>query len=162
MTQNTTKTKNISKTRQHIKTKNYNKITIYTTHNTIGVIDIHAGGIDLLFPHHDNELAQSEAFYNCDEWVKYFLHAGHLNIKGQKMSKSLKNFTTIKKCLENVSARQLRFFFLLHKWNAPLDFSDDTVDEAIQSEGFFTEFFRNIKYELQQDNGSIPATLYVQ
>lgn len=59
-------------------------------------MDIHSGGCDLKFPHHDNEVAQSEACYNKNEWVKYFLHAGHLTIEGQKMSKSLKNFVTIK------------------------------------------------------------------
>ena len=76
-------------------------------------MDIHSGGIDLLFPHHDNELAQSEvrpptltlslklkytllqAYYNNAQWVNYFLHTGHLHIAGLKMSKSLKNFITI-------------------------------------------------------------------
>lgn len=115
-----------------------------------GVIDIHCGGIDLKFPHHDNELAQSEAYYGCNEWVKYFLHAGHLNIKGQKMSKSLKNFTTIKKCLENVSARILRFFFLAHKWGSPLDFADGPLEEAINTDKAFQEFFLNIKNILRQ------------
>lgn len=60
-----------------------------------GVLDIHSGGIDLAFPHHDNELAQSEAQYDCRQWVNYFIHMGHLHIDGQKMSKSLKNFITI-------------------------------------------------------------------
>jgi cysteinyl-tRNA synthetase len=45
-------------------------------------VDIHSGGVDLKFPHHDNEIAQSEAFYNCDHWVRYWLHIGHLHIKG--------------------------------------------------------------------------------
>jgi cysteinyl-tRNA synthetase len=62
-------------------------------------IDIHTGGEDLRFPHHDNELAQAEAFYHdqgCCQWVNYFLHSGHLGIEGLKMSKSLKNFITIR------------------------------------------------------------------
>jgi len=59
-------------------------------------IDIHSGGIDLKFPHHDNEIAQSEAYYCCDNWINHFWHTGHLHIAGKKMSKSLKNFTTIK------------------------------------------------------------------
>ena len=58
-------------------------------------LDIHSGGIDLAFPHHDNEIAQCEGYFNCKQWVNYFLHAGHLHIEGQKMSKSLKNFVTI-------------------------------------------------------------------
>ena len=59
-------------------------------------MDIHSGGIDLLFPHHENELAQSEAHNNDPDWVKYFIHVGHLHINKLKMSKSLKNFITIK------------------------------------------------------------------
>ena len=59
-------------------------------------LDIHSGGIDLAFPHHDNEIAQCEGYFNCKQWVNYFLHAGHLHIEGQKMSKSLKNFITIR------------------------------------------------------------------
>ena len=72
-------------------------------------MDIHSGGIDLRFPHHENEIAQSEAgmscsldalnpsqaYYGHQQWVSYFLHSGHLHIEGQKMSKSLKNFITI-------------------------------------------------------------------
>jgi len=59
-------------------------------------VDIHTGGVDLKFPHHDNELAQTEAYYCCSQWIHYFLHAGHLTIEGCKMSKSLKNFISIK------------------------------------------------------------------
>ena len=58
-------------------------------------MDIHSGGVDLKFPHHDNELAQSEAYHGNDHWIRYFLHSGHLTIAGCKMSKSLKNFITI-------------------------------------------------------------------
>ncbi len=57
-------------------------------------------GIDLAFPHNDNELAQSEAYHGNDQWVNYFLHAGHLDIEGLKMSKSLKNFITIRQALQ--------------------------------------------------------------
>ncbi|KAJ1472044.1 tRNA synthetases class I (C) catalytic domain-containing protein, partial [Baffinella frigidus] len=60
------------------------------------VLDVHGGGIDLCFPHHDNELAQAEAYYGHQQWVNYFLHSGHLYIGYQKMSKSLKNFFTIR------------------------------------------------------------------
>lgn len=77
-------------------------------------IDIHTGGVDLRFPHHDNEIAQSEAYYKCDNWVNNFWHTGHLHIEGKKMSKSLKNFITIKKILESYNARQIRMVFLLH------------------------------------------------
>lgn len=66
-------------------------------------MDIHSGGVDLKFPHHDNELAQSEAYHCNSNWVQYFLHTGHLTIAGCKMSKSLKNFITIKGSLKSKS-----------------------------------------------------------
>lgn len=68
-------------------------------------IDIHSGGVDLKFPHHDNEIAQSEAAYGHDNWTNFFLHSGHLHIQGCKMSKSLKNFITIKDALKKYTAR---------------------------------------------------------
>jgi cysteinyl-tRNA synthetase len=92
-------------------------------------MDIHSGGIDLAFPHHDNELAQSEAYHGCQQWVNYFLHTGHLSIEGQKMSKSLKNFITIREALDKYSARQLRLAFLTTAWDGPMDFKDDVMDE---------------------------------
>lgn len=67
-------------------------------------MDIHSGGIDLAFPHHDNELAQSEAYHQCDQWVNYFTHCGHLHVEGQKMSKSLKNFISVQVCLSLASS----------------------------------------------------------
>ncbi|RKP36672.1 cysteinyl-tRNA synthetase [Dimargaris cristalligena] len=104
-------------------------------------MDIHSGGIDLAFPHHDNELAQSEAYHNCSQWVNYFLHPGHLHIEGAKMSKSLKNFITIREALEKYTARQIRFLFLLQQWDRPMDFKDDTMKEAIGVEETFDNFF---------------------
>ncbi|KAJ8406500.1 hypothetical protein AAFF_G00300740 [Aldrovandia affinis] len=108
-------------------------------------MDIHGGGFDLRFPHHDNELAQSEAFFNNDHWVRYFLHTGHLTIAGCKMSKSLKNFITIKDALSKHTARQLRLAFLMHSWKDTLDYSSNTMESAIQYEKFLNEFFLNVK-----------------
>ncbi|KAK0136729.1 Cysteine--tRNA ligase, cytoplasmic [Merluccius polli] len=108
-------------------------------------MDIHGGGFDLRFPHHDNELAQSEAFFENDYWVRYFLHTGHLTIAGCKMSKSLKNFITIKDALANNSARQLRLAFLMHSWKDTLDYSVNTMESAVQYERFMNEFFLNVK-----------------
>ena len=88
-------------------------------------IDIHSGGCDLRFPHHDNELAQSEAYYGCDNWIRHFWHTGHLHIDNLKMSKSLKNFLTIRDILANYSARQVRFLFLMHKWDGIINFSPE-------------------------------------
>ncbi|KAH8404070.1 hypothetical protein KR215_009001 [Drosophila sulfurigaster] len=107
--------------------------------------DIHTGGVDLKFPHHDNELAQSEAAYDEAEWVKYFLHTGHLTIAGCKMSKSLKNFITIQEALKKHSSTQLRLAFLLHSWKDTLDYSENTMEMATQYEKFLNEFFLNVK-----------------
>lgn len=108
-------------------------------------MDIHTGGVDLKFPHHDNELAQSEAYYNNDHWVRYFLHTGHLHIDGCKMSKSLKNFITIKKALEDHSASLLRIAFLLHSWKDTLDYSSNTMEGSRQFFKMISEFNLNVQ-----------------
>ncbi|XP_045492463.1 cysteine--tRNA ligase, cytoplasmic [Colias croceus] len=112
-------------------------------------LDIHTGGVDLKFPHHDNELAQSEAYFDKPGWVNYFLHTGHLTIAGCKMSKSLKNFVTISDALRRHTARQLRIAFLLHGWKDTLDYSDNTMEMAIQTEKLFNEFFLTVKDALR-------------
>ncbi|XP_070154521.1 cysteine--tRNA ligase, cytoplasmic [Polyergus mexicanus] len=112
-------------------------------------LDIHTGGVDLKFPHHDNELAQAEAYFDNSHWVRYFLHSGHLTIAGCKMSKSLKNFVTIQDALKKHSARQLRLAFLLHSWKDTLDYSDNTMSMAVQYEKFLNEFFLNVKCKIR-------------
>lgn len=107
-------------------------------------LDVHAGGVDLRFPHHDNELAQAEAYYGVPQWVNYFLHSGHLHIQGLKMSKSLKNFITIKEALKVFTARQLRWLFLLHAWDGPMDYGDNSMEQAVNIDKFFNEFFLNV------------------
>lgn len=114
------------------------------------VVDVHAGGVDLKFPHHENEIAQSEGRCDCDQWVNYWLHTGHLNIHGLKMSKSLKNFVTIKEALQTHTSRQLRFLFLLHRYNVPMDYGDGTMNQAVSIEKIFSEFFLNIKAVLRR------------
>lgn len=93
------------------------------------VIDLHGGGEDLKFPHHDNELAQSTAYWSSSAsvpWVNYFIHTGHLGIQGLKMSKSLKNFTTIKATLESAwTPRSLRIVFLLGSWQDKMELGDE-------------------------------------
>ncbi len=117
--------------------------------------DVHAGGEDLKFPHHDNEIAQAEA-YCCevDQWVNYFLHAGHLHIAGLKMSKSLKNFITIKQIMEHYSWRHIRMLFLLQAWDKKMNFSDGTFAEAASREHTFNEFFENVK-SVQRGSGKV-------
>lgn len=111
-------------------------------------MDIHSGGIDLRFPHHENELAQSEAFYNCQQWVNYFLHTGHLHIKDCKMSRSKKNFITIAEMLTDYTPRQMRMVFLLHKWDKLMNYdpgNSETMEEAVKKEKQFKEFFLNVQ-----------------
>ena len=117
-----------------------------------GSIDIHSGGIDLSFPHHDNEMAQSEAFYNCKQWVNYFLHAGHLNIEGQKMSKSLKNFITIKQALKDYTGKQIRIMFLQHSWASLLDYKEASLKNAVAFENNVETFFTNIKAHIADEH----------
>jgi len=124
-----------------------------------GCMDIHSGGIDLKFPHHDNEIAQAEGKLDCKQWVNYFLHAGHLNIQGFKMSKSLKNFITIQEALKTHTARQIRMCFLLHKYNLPMDYGDSTMGEAISMDNKFNEFFQNIKVVLRSNKLKGPQKL---
>lgn len=108
-------------------------------------LDIHSGGVDLCFPHHDNELAQSEAYFDNDQWVNYFMHNGHLHIQGQKMSKSLKNFITIQDALKDYSARQLRLVFAVSSWDKPLDFKDSLISEVKSIESTFNKFFSVVR-----------------
>ena len=113
-------------------------------------MDIHSGGVDLKFPHHDNEMAQAEAHSGCSQWVNYFVHSGHLHIQGFKMSKSLKNFITIQQALEQNTARQIRLCFLLHKYSAPMDYGDNTMSHAMITDKLFKEFFFNVKAFLRE------------
>ncbi|RAH65439.1 cysteine--tRNA ligase [Aspergillus aculeatinus CBS 121060] len=112
-------------------------------------IDIHSGGIDLAFPHHDNELAQSEAYWHehKHQWVNYFLHMGHLSIAGSKMSKSLKNFTTISDALKrgDYTARSLRIVFLLGGWRDGVEITDELVKSASSWEEKVNNFFVKVK-----------------
>ncbi|KOO28165.1 cysteinyl-tRNA synthetase [Chrysochromulina tobinii] len=94
-------------------------------------VDLNAGGVDLKFPHHENQIAQAEAHFDCCSWVNYFLHSGHLRIEGLKMSKSLKNFITIDGALSQYSAAQLRFLFLLRRFSEPMEYSENTLAAAI-------------------------------
>ena len=92
-------------------------------------IDIHAGGEDLIFPHHENEIAQSEAA-NGKEFSRYWLHNGFLNINNKKMSKSLGNFFTVREIGEKYDLQVLRFFMLSAHYRSPLNFSADLMEAA--------------------------------
>lgn len=92
-------------------------------------IDIHAGGADLIFPHHENEIAQSECANGC-KFVNYWLHNGFVTINKEKMSKSLGNFLTIDDMLKNYDANTIRFFILTNHYRMPVEFSDEALQSA--------------------------------
>uniref|UniRef100_K3W8N7 cysteine--tRNA ligase n=1 Tax=Globisporangium ultimum (strain ATCC 200006 / CBS 805.95 / DAOM BR144) TaxID=431595 RepID=K3W8N7_GLOUD len=122
------------------------------THHVLGdKLDLHSGGIDLRFPHHNNEIAQCEA-HNCGvdhyhhhpEWCKHFVHFGHLYIQGLKMSKSLKNFISIKEFLEDHTADQFRLFCLQFKYRSNLHYSEDRIRDAVVLSDRIKSFFKSI------------------
>lgn len=94
-----------------------------------GSIDIHGGGMDLMFPHHENEIAQSESLYPAP-FVRYWLHNAFVRIDKEKMSKSLGNFFTLHEVFEKYDPMVLRFYFLKHHYRNPLDFSWQDLDAA--------------------------------
>jgi cysteinyl-tRNA synthetase len=122
--------------------------------------DVLFPGADLKFPHHDNELAQAEACFDCKQWVNYFLHSGHLDIDGLKMSKSLKNFITIKDTLNKFkyTPRQLRLLFLLQAWDSKMNYQvKDTMVEVDAKDKAFTEFFNKVKViAAQREENLVP------
>lgn len=93
------------------------------------IIDIHAGGEDLIFPHHENEIAQSEAA-NGTEFARYWMHNAFLKINNEKMSKSLGNFFTVREIGEKYPLQVIRFFMLSAHYRSPLNFSDELIEAA--------------------------------
>ncbi len=91
--------------------------------------DIHGGGQDLIFPHHENEIAQSKCSYGGD-YARYWMHNGYVNIKGEKMSKSLNNFFLLREVLEKYQGKVVRFFMLSSHYRKPIDFSDEELNMA--------------------------------
>jgi cysteinyl-tRNA synthetase len=94
--------------------------------------DIHGGGMDLLFPHHENEIAQSVAGYDC-QFANVWLHNGFIQIDQEKMSKSLGNFFTIRDVLEQHSAEALRYFLISAHYRSPINYSSESLNQAAQS-----------------------------
>lgn len=111
-------------------------------------IDIHSGGRDLIFPHHENEIAQSEAA-NDAPFANYWMHNGYINVDNRKMSKSLGNFFTVRDVLKEYEGEVVRFFMLSAHYRSPINFSKDLIDSAKSAlERIYTcmetlEFFKN-------------------
>ena len=92
--------------------------------------DIHGGAMDLIFPHHEAEIAQMESTSGKKPLVRYWMHTGFLNVRGEKMSKSLGNFTTIKSMLQRCDAESFRFFVLSSHYRSPIDFSEEAIEQS--------------------------------
>ncbi|MFA6014590.1 MAG: cysteine--tRNA ligase [Gallionellaceae bacterium] len=104
--------------------------------------DIHGGGADLQFPHHENEIAQSEGAHQC-QYVNYWMHNGFVRVDNEKMSKSLGNFFTIREVLKKYDAEVVRFFILRAHYRSPLNYSDAHLDDA---KGALTRLYTALKH----------------
>jgi cysteinyl-tRNA synthetase len=115
--------------------------------------DFHGGGSDLIFPHHENEVAQSEAFCGCAPFVRYWVHNGFVTVNSEKMSKSLGNFFLVKDILEHFRPEVLRFFILSTHYRSPLDFSDERLTEAEKAWSRLVSAVQGARQLLQQTSG---------
>lgn len=104
--------------------------TAITEHYYGSQYDLHGGALDLIFPHHECEIAQQEAASGKKPFVKYWLHSGFLNVNGEKMSKSLGNFITAKKALEKYEPNAVRFMMISVHYRSPINYSKDTIFQA--------------------------------
>lgn len=108
--------------------------------------DFHGGGSDLIFPHHENEIAQSEGCSGHHPMVRYWVHNGFITINQEKMSKSLNNFFLVRDILESYTPDELRYFLLSTHYRSPLDFSDERLEESRRSLERLATSIENIKY----------------
>ena len=115
--------------------------------------DIHGGGKDLIFPHHENEIAQSEAAYG-KSFVKYWIHNGFVNINSEKMSKSLGNFLMIKDILKTYHPESVRLFLLSNHYRSPVDFTDQAIKEASSA----LDKIYTLLERIESTFGELPAT----
>ncbi len=116
-------------------------------------IDIHAGGHDLIFPHHENELAQSESL-NDKKLANYWMHAGYINIDNKKMSKSKGNFFTVRDILMEYSPEEIRFFILSVHYRNPVNFSKELIESTSNALERLVTFKENLEYNLNNKNES--------
>ncbi|MFQ5709085.1 MAG: cysteine--tRNA ligase [bacterium] len=117
--------------------------------------DIHAGGVDLIFPHHENEIAQSEGATK-NTFVNYWLHNGFLQIDGEKMAKSLGNFRTVKEVLQKYSGLVIRLFFLQKHYRSPVDFTAQGLESARSASERLHIFYDNLNKVVSGSQISSP------
>ena len=121
--------------------------------------DIHGGGADLIFPHHENEIAQSEAFTG-KPFVRYWMHNGFITIDKEKMSKSLGNFFTIKEVTERYDPEVVRFFILSTHYRSPIEFSDEQLKEAeVSIDRYYTTLSRIGAFAARNEPGEKTSPL---
>ncbi len=113
-------------------------------------LDIHGGGLDLIFPHHENEIAQTEAAFG-KALATMWIHNGFVQVNSEKMSKSLGNFKTIRDILKNYLPETLRFFLLGKHYRSPIDFSFDSMDETERAQKRIYETLREVQHTLARD-----------
>ena len=121
--------------------------------------DIHGGGLDLQFPHHENEIAQSEGAHGCQS-VNYWMHNGFVRIDDEKMSKSLGNFFTVREVLKKYQAEVVRYFILTSQYRSPLNYSDEQLEQAKNSLTKFYSALRGIEADesvIRQNNEEYGA-----
>ena len=112
------------------------------------VFEIHGGGIDLVFPHHENELAQSRGAGN--EFARMWMHNGLLELTGEKMSKSLGNIVSLQDALEKWGRETILLFFMTAQWRKPIDFSDELMAQAAAQAETFRNYFVGLEYEPEE------------
>ena len=117
-------------------------------------IDIHAGGEDLQFPHHENEIAQSEAHNGC-EFSHYWMHNGYINIDGTKMSKSLGNFKTVRDLLQHYDGEVLRFLILSGQYRGPIDFNSEILEQSKNAMTRLRNAKSNLKHLIETGSGNM-------
>ena len=121
-------------------------------------IDIHCGGLDLIFPHHENEIAQSEAANDC-EFAHYWMHNGFINVDNHKMSKSLNNFFTVRDVADKFGYEPIRYFLISSQYRSPINYSVDIIEQSKNSLERLYTCRNNIDFALGNatDGGEIPA-----
>ncbi|MCR5482344.1 MAG: cysteine--tRNA ligase [Clostridia bacterium] len=120
-------------------------------------IDIHAGGMDLIFPHHENEIAQSEA-ENGVQFANYWMHNEYITINDEKMSKSKGNFFTVRDILKHYDGEVMRFFLLSGHYRNPINFSDALMEQAKNGLARLENARENLKYLIKNGQGSMTET----
>ena len=120
--------------------------------------DIHGGGQDLQFPHHENEIAQSEGAHGC-KFVNYWLHNGFVRVDNEKMSKSLGNFFTIREILKKYDAEVVRFFILRAHYRSPLNYSDAHLDDARSALSRLYTALKNVPFPGAEPDWNHPAAI---